>query len=181
MRILLDAAGAVATKGSKLEVSLLAGITALPFMPLVEKYLFKDWQFLGFLSVLIMVDTFTAVGYAWHMGTLSSRAFSRLFKKLLIYMGLLIMAHVMSSFTVNGQPNFLFQHFNWLIFISIMVREALSIVENIGAMEPSLVPPWVRRRLAALNESGPSLGVVFTADPPAPAAPSPSSPTTDPV
>ena len=35
-----------------------------------------------------------------------------------------------------------------------MVREAISIVENIGEIKPDLLPAWVLSRLKKFDESG---------------------------
>lgn len=132
--------------------SLTTGLALSPWALLIRQYIFDDWQFLGFLMVLIVVDTITGVLRSWRQQKVSSRAFSRIFTKVLIYLALLILAHVMANFTVHGKVNVLFQWFDTFIYSAMMAREALSLLENLAAIEPTLVPKVLLKRLAQFSE-----------------------------
>jgi toxin secretion/phage lysis holin len=125
---------------------------ASPWALLVRQYLFADWQFAGFLFTLILVDTITGVLRSWQKRQVSSRAFSRIFIKCLVYLLLLILAHVMTSFTIKGKVNVVFQWFDTFIYCAMMAREALSVLENLATVAPELVPKVLLKRLALFSE-----------------------------
>jgi toxin secretion/phage lysis holin len=120
----------------------------------VEKYLFNDWNFLAYLGVLIVVDTVFGVQHHWVQHTISSRAFSRLFTKCIIYMGLLVLTHVLTTFQVHGKPQVLFSWFDTFMYSCMMAREGLSILEHIAGIEPRLVPRALLKRLALISNEG---------------------------
>ena len=120
----------------------------------VEKYLFNDWNFLAYLGVLIAVDTVFGVQHHWVQHTISSRAFSRLFTKVFIYMGLLVLTHVLTTFQVHGKPQVLFSWFDTFMYSCMMAREGLSILEHVAGIEPRLVPKALLKRLALISNEG---------------------------
>ena len=119
-----------------------------------DTYIFSDWQFVLFLIVIILVDTVLGTYNAWKKKTLESRAYARLFEKILIYGGILITSHVLISFTISGTATGLFNWVDDLIFCTIMVREAISICENIGEIRPDLLNKKLLARLKKFDESG---------------------------
>lgn len=149
-----------------LPTTLMGGLALTPLVaffealiaPSVKKYLFADWEFAGFLLVLVLVDTTFGLLRAWHLHLVNSRAFSRLFLKVMIYMGLLVLAHVLTSFTVDGKPNLIFQWFDWFIYSAMMAREGLSILEHMADIAPDLVPTWLLKRLKQYTQEGPLPG-----------------------
>ncbi|MDF7810749.1 bacteriophage holin [Hymenobacter sp. YC55] len=128
------------------------GFNLSPWALIVRTYLFDDWQFLGFLLTLIVVDTVTGVIRSWQRSQISSRGFSRFFTKVLVYLSLLVLAHVMTSFTIKGKVNVLFQWFDTFVYCVMMAREALSVLENLATMAPELVPKKLIKRLALFSE-----------------------------
>lgn len=138
----------------KTTISLKVGVVLIPVFNILEKYIFKDWEFLAFLIVLIMVDTALGIYKHWKMKTVSSKGFSQLFEKILIYTAALVVTHVMTNFMVSGEPNALFGWVDRLIYGAIMVREAISIFENIGAINSRLLPIWILKRLKQFDETG---------------------------
>lgn len=119
-----------------------------------EQYIFSDWQFAYFLIIIIAVDTVLGTYKAWKSKSLESRAYGRLFEKVLLYGCVLIMTNVLVTFTISGVATGMF---NWLddaLYCGIMVREAISIVENVAEIKPDLLPAWVVRRLKKFDESG---------------------------
>lgn len=119
-----------------------------------DTYIFSDWQFVLFLIVIILVDTVLGTYNAWKKKTLESRAYARLFEKILIYGGILITSHVLISFTISGTATGLFNWVDDLLFCMIMVREAISICENIGEIRPDLLNKKLLARLKKFDESG---------------------------
>ncbi|QIX60873.1 phage holin family protein [Hymenobacter sp. BT18] len=157
----------------------LTGLALSPLALLVRQYLFDDWQFLGFLFTLIMVDTGTGLLRSWRQRNVSSRAFSRIFLKVIIYLAMLVLSHIMTHFTVHGEQNVIFKWFDTFVYSVMMAREALSLLENLAAIEPTLIPKALLKRLALFAED-PDAGMrelkatateaaAADAEPPAPA------------
>lgn len=133
-------------------------LLAIPFSFItdsVEKYIFKDWEFLKFLVVLIILDTLLSwVYHIFFAQDFSSKGFGMIFVKLLTYGSLMIVGHVMGGFTINNLPQETFTWFRSLILTALIVREALSIVENTGKIYPQGVPLWIRKYLKDFDEHG---------------------------
>jgi phage-related holin len=151
MRFLLSL---LAPASAKTVPSLALGLALTPVLALVEKYLFDDWNFLASLGVLILVDTVFGVQHHWVLHSISSRAFSRLFTKCFIYMGLLVLTHVLTTFQVHGKPQVLFGWFDNFMYSCMMAREGLSILEHVAGIEPRLVPKALLKRLSLISNEG---------------------------
>lgn len=151
MRLLLNY---LASLSAKTLLSLRAAVVLTPLLVFVEKYLFNDWQFLGSLCVLIVVDTVFGVQHHWREHSISSRAFSRLFTKAGIYLGLLVLTHQLTTYQVHGKPQVLFSWFDTFMYSCMMAREGLSILEHIAGIEPRLVPRALLKRLALISDEG---------------------------
>lgn len=132
-------------------------LIALPLSPIVdwiEKYIFKDWEFLKFLVVLIIVDTLISWVFHLKQKDFSSKGFGMILTKIFVYGCLLIVAHVLGEYTIDGQTTTTFTWFRSLMCTALIVRESISIVENSGKINPSLVPVWVRKYLREFDENG---------------------------
>lgn len=139
---------------AKTLLALPLAVVLTPVLVFIERYLFNDWNFLGSLGVLILVDTIFGVQHHWVKHTISSWGFSRLFLKGFIYMGLLVLTHVLTSFQVHGKPQLLFAWFDTFMYSCMMAREGLSILEHIAYIEPRLVPRALLKRLAIISDEG---------------------------
>ena len=126
-----------------------AGVKAV-----ADTYIFADWQFVLFLLIMIVVDTVLGTYNAWKKKNLESRAWARLFEKLVLYGCVLIMSHVLIRFTIGGAATGLFDWIDDVLYCAIMVREAISIIENVGEIKPDFFPKWVLARLKKFDESG---------------------------
>ena len=60
----------------------------------IEKYIFRDWEFLKFLVVLIVIDTLVSWVFHLRKKDFSSKGFAMIMTKLFVYSCLLIVAHV---------------------------------------------------------------------------------------
>ncbi len=167
MRLLLHLLSAALS--GKTVSALLMDLVLTPVLVFTERYLFKAWNFLGSLGMLILVDTVFGVQYHWQRRSISSRAFSRLFTKAGIYLGLLVLTHHLTGYQMQGEVNGVFSAwFAKFMYAAMMAREALSILEHVRELEPRLVPKLLLKRLALLSEGEPD------AAPPGPEAPSTS-------
>ena len=119
-----------------------------------DTYIFSDWQFVIFLFSLVIVDTILGTYKAWKSKTIESRAYSRLFEKILLYSGVLVTSHILISFPISGAPNGFFGWCDDVLYCAMIVREAISIFENVGEIKPDLLPKWILSRLKRFDESG---------------------------
>jgi phage-related holin len=118
-----------------------------PFILFIEKYLFADWQFLHFLAVLVFIDTFLGFWKGYLTARVSSKAFAFLFTKVIIYGCFLIVVHTLTHFTVKGEVNPFFQWLDSFAYAAILVRESISILENMAMIRPGLIPKTILKRL----------------------------------
>lgn len=138
----------------KPEIKLTLGLIFSPIVGVIEKYLFADWQFVIFLLILVSIDTLLGLAIAWHENNLDAADFGAVFKKVILYLVLLILTHVLVHFTIDGHANTIFGWFNSAAYSAIMVRESLSILANLGKLYPGLVPTSIIKRLKQFDEDG---------------------------
>jgi phage-related holin len=131
---------------------LLASFLGGGLITIIETFIFQDWTFLAFLSVLVMLDTALGFLVHWLKGTISSKGFSNLFVKIIIYFSMLILTHVLTHFMVDGQVLRLFSFFDEAVLSAIILRESISIVENVAILNPNLVPSWLVSKLKSFEE-----------------------------
>ena len=111
-------------------IPIVVAIPITPFVGWFEKYVFGDWEFLKFLVVLMIVDTL--IGFLHHI---KKKDFSvEGFEKILIIGG--------------------FEWFRVTICTALIVREALSILNNIQKVYPNVLPPRIRKYLKYYDETG---------------------------
>lgn len=126
-----------------------------PIAELFEKYVFGDWEFVKFLIVLICLDTVLGFIKHWLTHDINSKAFAMIAKKLIVYSAVMILGHVLSSFSVGGEPVESFVWFRYFACSALMVREAISIIENGEEILPGFFPVSVISRLKGFdNETG---------------------------
>lgn len=138
-------------KMNKLLLYFLLGWNITPFINFFEKYIYSDFDFLKFLFVICAVDTVIGIIKAFKTKTLSSRGFGMVFYKIIIYGSALIVSHVLVSFTVGLKANILFNWFDSAVFSTIIVKEAVSIFENIAIIDPDAFPKSVLRYLKSFD------------------------------
>jgi len=127
------------------------------FRELFAKYIFNDWQFVGFLFVAIILDTVLAMGkvvkyQGWK--ELNFKEAERFFVKIFLYFGVLILSHILGNFTIHGKPNTYFTWIDGFLYFYIMAKEGLSVAKNFNALSPSLVPEILIARLTKFQKSG---------------------------
>jgi phage-related holin len=125
-----------------------------PLTALIQKYVFADWQFVGFLITLIFFDTVLGLVCALRQHHISSAGFGRVIIKIALYGVFLIVIHVLTNFKVDGEKSSLFSWFKSVGYGILLLREAISIVENICKLYPGLLPSWILQRLKDFDSSG---------------------------
>jgi phage-related holin len=134
--------------------SIKAAIVASPVFYFVETYFFDDWEFLKFLLVAMLFDWIWGFGLAWKTRTISEEGFQKLGKKLAEYPTLLVLGHIMLNARSGGEPITVFGYLTTTIHGYLLVREAISILEKIARVSPSLVPKWLLDKLKVYRDTG---------------------------
>lgn len=132
-------------------------LIAIPFswlFDLFERYIFADWEFLRFLIVFMTLDTVVSWWYHIKQRDFSSKGFSRLFVKIIIYSVLLIIAHGFATYTIAGEQVEPLKWFRSFICTALLIRESISIVENLNKIMPGIIPPIITRYLNDFDENG---------------------------
>lgn len=121
---------------------------------LFEKYLFDDWVFAAFFTVLVALDTITGIWKALKYRNFSSMGFGRLISKVAVYFIILCLAHNLRHYKIDGHENGFFQWADDFFYTALVVKEAISLLENLGAINKSLVPLWILKRLKEFDQTG---------------------------
>lgn len=119
----------------------------------VEIYLFKDWQVLAFILIVIHIDTVLGLYYGIKTKQVSSKKFAAYFEKIGLYFCVLMVLHALYYFPVEGFQT-LFGWFKNLSYVLIVVREAISVFEKIGKIRPGLINPNILSYLKNFDASG---------------------------
>lgn len=139
----------------KLNFALIALVSLglAPYLDVFEEYVFNDWQFIITVMILLVVDTITGVWKGYKAKQLSSYKFRDVLKKAALYLMLIVIANVVSRYTVQGQANVLLQWVDNTVYALITITELLSILENMGALGVR-IPVWLLKRLRDFTETG---------------------------
>jgi toxin secretion/phage lysis holin len=135
-----------------LEVSPFGGAFGILFA-LFEKYVFADWEFLGFLFVLSVLDTVMGMYFAWKEHKFSSEGYKRVFGKMIVYSCLVILCHVLAHINISGMGRIVFDVVRYGIYCSLIINETVSILTNAGKLGYA-IPAWILKRLSDFNEKG---------------------------
>lgn len=131
-------------------------VFTIPFAPILEvceRYIFGDWEFVKFLVVLVVFDT--VLGFCKHfkLHDISSKAYGMIAKKLFVYASVLVVTHVLATFTIGGESVGSLVWFRYFACSALMVRESISILENCEAIYPGLLPKALVRRLSEFDSN----------------------------
>lgn len=130
----------------------LVAIPLTPILEVIEMYVFGDWEFVKFLVVAMTVDTL--LGFMKHVKRkdVSSKAWGMIARKVMLYAAVLILTHVLCSFKIANEVVGAFLWFRYFACSALMVREAISIIENIEEIYPGFFPGWVVKKLSGFND-----------------------------
>lgn len=130
-------------------------IVAIPISwlaELIERYVVGECHWVVYLAVLMVLDTILGFTKHWITHTVSSKGWGDVGIKLLLYLAVLILGHTLGSAEMAAGTGT--GHLAWFKTFScvfLMVREAISIVENIEEIKPGFWPKWLVRRLNAIQ------------------------------
>ena len=105
-------------------------------------YIFSDWEFVRYLVVAMVLDT--ALGFIIHW---RNKDLGMIAKKLITYSAALILSNIVTNFTVHGEKVGTLEWFGTFVCTMLMVRETLSIIENIEEISPGTFPKAIIKRL----------------------------------
>lgn len=118
------------------------------------KYIYQDWEFFKWIVVAISIDTLVSLVKHWMHKDISSEEFWHKFaKKIFVYIMLLILSNLVNNYTVNGHLIGSTQWIGEYLCVFMLLREGISIMENVNAIMP-VVPAWLLRRLKDFNDKG---------------------------
>lgn len=131
-------------------------IASLPLTVIVDlfKYIYTDWEFAKWIGVAIILDTI--LGFAKHLIHKDSNSddfWAGFCKKICAYIALMILSNVLTNFRVNGSIIGETQWMGSYLCTFMMVREAISVLENINAIV-KILPVGLLKRFRDFNDSG---------------------------
>lgn len=118
----------------------------------VGKYLWNDWQYVGFLVTLIIIDTILGM-LASKIGRgepITSTKMTGMILKVIIYFCYLVAVNVAMNFTVDGAKLNLFEFLKVALYTSPILRELKSIDENLLTLGYSIFPKSLRDKVDEL-------------------------------
>lgn len=130
------------------------GLIAAPILIFVERYIFSDWPFLIFLSVLVVLDTLLGVGFAVRKGNISTGKLAGILVKLVVYGSVLVVGHVIENVEVSGNKIPGGVIFKMTVYAAVVIVEGISIFKNLGKINKNLVPKFILKRFEGFNETG---------------------------
>jgi len=131
-------------------------IAAIPLTAITDytKYLVQDWEFAKWIAVLVVVDT--ALGMVKHVirKDLSSEDFWGGFaKKIFVYIVLMILSNVLANYTIEGEAVGATGWMSKYLCIFMIVREAISVLENTNAIYP-ILPKSLMKKFKDFGDKG---------------------------
>lgn len=139
---------------AKFKLPILGALIIAPVIDVFGKYVFADWEFLIFLSLMVLLDTVTGFVKAWVRGKVSSQGFTGVILKGFVYGVFVVIIHILQTFSDKPLVIAAFDWIGTLGYAAVIVREAISIIENLGAIKPGLIPSWILKRLKDFDEDG---------------------------
>lgn len=96
---------------------------------------------------LVAIDTVLGFWKSWKNSGISSNGFGKLITKIIIYW----------LFIKMVDKVIVVEYLTWAgdLFLSgLIIREAISIVENMGVVYPGIIPPWMLKKLKDFDDDG---------------------------
>lgn len=126
---------------------MMVGVLLAPLTKFINTYIFSDWDFLKFLFVAIAIDTLLGLYKSYLQHNISSKGYGMIIRKIIVYCAALICGNLMVKFTIGGKIE---PGFGWIdnaVYSALIVREVISIFENIAIIDPSVFPSSILKRL----------------------------------
>jgi small basic protein len=138
----------------KYQGAFIIAYTWTTFASFFQTYIFNDWSSLIYLAIVVLIDTILGVWRAYKYNQISSAKFGGFIIKVVLYGLFLVMIHSLSNFSNADWAKYVFSYLQELCFAALLVREAISIIENIGAIKKDLIPVWILKKMKSFDETG---------------------------
>ncbi|SEJ15559.1 Bacteriophage holin family protein [Cyclobacterium xiamenense] len=125
-----------------------------PVFMFFQTYIFNDFDYLKWLVVLIALDTALGFGLAIGRREIDKDRFGDILIKIIVYSSCLVVGHVLENFTVSGDTIPGGDYMKLLIYVAIIIKEAISVLDNAGKISKKLVPQFILARLKGFDETG---------------------------
>jgi hypothetical protein len=102
----------------------------------------------------VCIDGILGVYIAFKNRAFTCKSVGMLLQKVLIYTCFLVVIHILSHFTVEGEKNNFFGWLNGFAYLAIIVRESIYILEHITTIRPGLIPEWILKKLKQYDRDG---------------------------
>ncbi|GAB2993806.1 hypothetical protein GCM10027284_08720 [Cyclobacterium sediminis] len=129
-------------------------IITAPIFLFFQTYIFNDFDYLMWLAVLVSLDTVLGFGLAICRREVEKEKFGDILIKMIVYSSCLVVGHVLENFTVSGRTMTGGEYLKFIIYIAILIKEAISVLTNAGKVSKKLVPVFILKRLKGFNETG---------------------------
>lgn len=121
------------------------------FWVIIEKYLLVDWHFVALIFVLVLSDTVIGTTWAIKSKTFSSKYMKNLPIKITIIFFSLIPAHAVKVYygpKIDFEIfKFLIEYFDSTLYGWIVIRELLSIDENLRKFGYFIIPSIISSKI----------------------------------
>lgn len=134
----------------------MAALASIPLTAISDytQYLVQDWEFAKWIAVLVGVDTILGIGkHLMHKDASSEDFWSGFAKKIFVYMVLMILSNVLSNYTVGGEAVGATGWMSKYLCVFMVVREAISILENTNAIYP-ILPTRLLKKFKDFSDQG---------------------------
>jgi phage-related holin len=125
---------------------------------LFNKYVLSDWNYVGYLITLIVLDTLTGLYAAWRTSWIVSFRLRAICEKIWYYFVALVVVHVVSAHQVDGEINKFFElavpMFKGFMYFALIFAEVLSIDENADKVGRAFLPKALRKKIKTIKETG---------------------------
>ncbi len=122
----------------------------------IKAYLLRDQlispQLTFGLLELVLIDTVLGVWKHFKAKTISSSGFGSFVTKIIIYWLFVRAADQLAHIKVSE-----FASLDWtgdLLISGLLIRESISILENMEAIRPGIIPNWITKRLKDFEDDG---------------------------
>lgn len=120
---------------------------SMTFKEFFVTYIFADFDFLYSLGIFVAIDSLTGFFQAVKNRRVKSSSYASIFTKIIVYAIILTICHGLQRVAADQ-----FAPIKGSIYIALMVRESISILENIGKINRKYVPAFIRKYLTDLQE-----------------------------
>lgn len=126
----------------------------LTFLADLSRYFYQDWEFAKWIGVAVVIDTLLGIAkHIIHRDASSEDFWQKFIKKIVGYMALMILSNILTNYTVGGNVVGATQWMGTYLCTFMMVREAISIMENVNAII-RIIPRSVLKRFKDFNDKG---------------------------